>query len=331
MPHPLFYQFELIQMIRKFFTQEGLLDVLTPPIVLNPGIEPHIHPFQLYSPHQQKKLPYYLHTSPEFHMKELLSQGLEQIFTLSYSFRHEPQSTYHRQQFLMLEWYRAHTRYEKIMDDVENLMKFCVETFSEKNYPLSPVWKKENQPPLHFERLTIQELFQEYLQINILDFLEVDDLRQLIKKNFKEVPLPHENPSQPLLWEDYYFLLFLNLIEPQLTTRPFLLLYEFPHHLSALSTLKKSNPLVCERFEVYVQGIELCNCYNELTDFQQQLERYKQQSQLKKELYGYDLPYPEVLLSALAKGLPPSAGIALGVERLLMSLTGISNPFFSKI
>ena len=104
------YQFELTQLIRNYFGQQGFLDVLTPPAVENPGMEVHIHPFQIHSVFHKKLNSVYLHTSPEFCMKELLTkedENLHNIFTISYCFRDEPSSPIHRSQFLMLEWYRT--------------------------------------------------------------------------------------------------------------------------------------------------------------------------------------------------------------------------------
>src|SRR4051812_37719705 len=114
------YQFELIQLIRNYFGQQGFLDVLTPPMVENPGMEVHIHPYQIKSTRTNRDLPLYLHTSPEFALKQLLAadEGFDKIFSLGYCFRDEPSSPIHRSQFMMLEWYRKHERYEKIMEDV---------------------------------------------------------------------------------------------------------------------------------------------------------------------------------------------------------------------
>ena len=134
--------------------------------------------------------------------------------------------------------------------------------------------------------------------------------------------------GEELSWDDYYFLLFLNKIEPLLVHYPYLLLYEFPHHLSALSTLKEADPRVCERFEIYSKGVELCNCFNELRDLTIQKERFSFQAHEKEKLYGYILPEPQVLYDSLERGLPVSSGIALGVERLQKVLTGIENPFW---
>jgi lysyl-tRNA synthetase class 2 len=314
-------QFDLLWAIRTFFGQKNFQDVLTPPMVLNPGMETHIHPFYVGHTLSKSQSPWYLQTSPEFHMKELLSLGFENIFTICHSFRDEPMASHHRPQFLMLEWYRKNAHYTQIMKDCEELFTFCFHHLEEKKIEVDASMKN-----IKFERATIQELFLDRLNIDILDFLETKDLKRLIEKNFKDVPLP--SMGEKLSWDDYYFLLFLNKIEPHLVHHPFLLLYEFPHHLSALSTLKSDDPRVCERFEIYSHGIELCNCFNELTDLTIQKERFKLQASEKSSLYHYELPEPTVLYSALKRGLPTSSGIALGIERFLKVLTGVENPFW---
>lgn len=314
-------QFQLLWAIRQFFSRQGFLDVMPPPMVQNPGMETHIHPFQVGHANTLRFSPWYLNTSPEFHMKELLSMGFEDIFTLGYAFRDEPYATHHRPQFLMLEWYRTNAHYTKIMDDCEELFKFSLNSLNEKNLPIDQELLKTN-----FQRATIQEIFSDMLKVDILNFLDKKDLKELIEKDFKDVPLPCM--GEELSWDDYYFLLFLNKIEPHLAHYPYLLLYEFPNHLSALSTLKESDPRVCERFEIYAKGVELCNCFNELRDLKIQKERFLFQAEEKEKLYGYKLPEPTVLYEALQRGLPKSAGIALGVERLLKVLTGIENPFW---
>jgi lysyl-tRNA synthetase class 2 len=318
----LFTQFTLLQAVRNFFTQQGFQDVLPPPAVTNPGMETHIHPFQLRSVRKNTNIPYYLHTSPEFHMKELLSLGFEKIFTLNYCFRDEPSSPIHRFQFIMLEWYRGNANYLAIMDDVEELISSVTTELNRHNIPTSL------DPSHKTVRVTIQELFQDILHFDILNFLERDELYNKIANDFKSIPLPHKTDDK-YSWDDLYFLLFLNNIEPQLKNYPSILLYEFPYHLAALSTIKESDPRVCERFELYVQGVELCNCFNELRDPQEQRSRFAQQTAEKKQLYGYELPTPQVLYDALERQFPPSAGIALGIERLLGAITSIENPFYN--
>lgn len=312
------YQFELIQAIRNFFLAQGFLDVLTPPAVQNPGMETHIHPFQLYHKNTSKLSELYLHTSPEFCMKELLAseEEFQKIFTINYCFRDEPTSTIHRPQFLMLEWYRKSERYEKIMSDTEQLIKHCQAHFQERN-----ILKNKIQS---FQQTSVQDLFQEFLKIDILEFLTAKELRKKIEVDFKDVPLPSSDCS----WDDYYFLLFLNKIEPKLTNYPYLLIKEFPAQLSALSTISEADSRICERFEVYLSGIELCNCFNELTSYEEQLKRFEFQAAEKKQIYQYETPWPTEFLSTMKKGLPKSSGIALGVERLLYSLIETENPFY---
>ena len=312
------YQFELIQIIRNYFQGQGFLDVLTPPAVENPGMEVHIHPFQLHSVNKKELRPVYLHTSPEFCMKELLAsdEGFDKIFSLSYCFRDEPDSPIHRSQFLMLEWYRKNERYESIMQDIEGLISYVIKEGKKRNFPQ----RVKDQKLI---KKTMQELFQEELQIDILNYLDIPSIKNLLK-NYSDVPVPNVE----LEWDDYFFLLYLNRIEPVLIKYPLLMITEFPAPLSALSTLKASEPRVCERFEVYIDGIELCNCFNELTDANEQRRRFKIQNDLKQKLYLYQLPEPKNFYQTMDKGFPPSAGIALGVERLLHSLFDIENPFF---
>jgi lysyl-tRNA synthetase class 2 len=311
------YQFELIQLIRNFFFEQGFLDVITPPAVENPGMEVHIHPFALHSVVQNKVIKKFLHTSPEFCLKELLSDSAEKIdkvFSMGYCFRDEPDSPVHRNQFIMLEWYRKHERYEKIMTDVEELINHCLKS----SLPLRPQMKNQS-----LKKITMQELFLQILNIDILNYLDVPSIQQLLK-TFPDVPVPQAE----LEWDDYFFLLYLNKIEPEIAKHPLLLIYEFPAPLSALSTLKKDDPRVCERFEVYLNGVELCNCFNELTDPVEQRKRFEEQNKLKQKLYKYQLPEPKNFYAAMERGLPPSAGIALGVERLLFAMCEIDNPFF---
>ncbi len=313
----LHHQFKLIQTLREFFHHKDFLETMTPPMVANPGMETHIHPFQVHSKVKSKATDFYLHTSPEFCLKELLSrkeEKLKNIYSISYCFRDEPESPIHRPQFLMLEWYRLHERYEKIMQDVEELIEFCL---NQKYLPI-----RESLKDKKMIRMTMEELWLESIQASPLELLDAKELKRFISLNHKDVPLP----SQDLSWDDYFFLLFLNKIEPQLHRWPLLMIYEFPAPLAALSTLK--NEKVCERFEVYINGVELCNAYNELTNPEEQRKRFDSQSREKKNLYAYELPSPERFLSSLDRGLPPCAGIALGVERLLTGLCDIENPFF---
>jgi len=309
--------FKVLGVLRTFFTQQGFIDVMTPPVVPNPGMETHIHPFQV-SPacsHLLKwQQPQYLHTSPEFAMKELLVLGFQKIFTLTHSFRAEPNSETHRFQFTMLEWYRANSNYEEILQDCLQLIPSVANAL---NVQLPKPTVK-----------TVAELFQEYAALDILEFLEVEQLRKIIKERFPQL-IPGNDPYwEKAGYEDFFFLLFLNVIEPHFKNIPFLAVKEFPAPLAALSTLKKSDSRVAERFEIYLNGVEICNAYNELVNAKEQRRRFELAQQQKLSLYQYQLPNPERFLKNLESGMPPSGGIALGVERLIMALTQSHDVFW---
>ena len=313
--------FQLQSAIRSFFQEYQFLDVLTPPVVENPGEEVHLHPFALFSTVSGKRPPKrYLHTSPEFRMKELLSLGFEKIFTLGYAFRDEPHSNLHRFQFLLLEWYRVGESECRIMEDCRELIEHSANQLAQKGYAIAPPYRN-----VTLKKMSVDQLFRDVLNISILDYLDRDDLKNLIAHNYPDISPPS---TEDLLWEDYYFLLFLNKIEPLLRDWPALVLDEFPHPLAALAKPKPEDQRVCQRFEIYLRGVELCNCYNELTDLEAHRRRFAGQRRDKFRLYHYRLPPPERLYRALEQGLPPCAGVALGVERLYAALTGIENPFW---
>ena len=292
-----------IQLIRNWFLKEGFLDVMTPSIVQCPGIEPHLHPFSVIGEHHQG----YLQTSPEFHMKELLSHGLEKIFTLTYSFRDEPVSETHRPQFIMLEWYRAGEHYEKIKEDTKSLI----------NYLVNELPGADDQFKGEFFEWTIKEAFQKFCGVDLDQYQDRSSLYEKMKNDFNELPLPK---IEEVTWDDLFFILFLNVIEPELKNYSKVILKEYPASQAALSTLKKNDTSVCERFEVYLNGVEIGNCFNELTDLSIQKKRYLEAKKERMELYQKEIPEPMILFDALERGLPNSAGIAVGVERLIGTL-----------
>lgn len=313
-------RFDCIQAIRNFFVAQNYLDVLTPPIVENPGMEVHLHPLSLFSEHRKQKSSGYLHTSPEFFMKELLAEGLQKIFTINYCFRDEPDSSTHRQQFIMLEWYRTQARLQDFIDETIALVDSCYLALIDKGHIVDRDYAKSL-----FKVKTVEEVFLEYLNLPILDFLEASQL-----KNWIQTHRPHYLVDHHKLWsyEDYFFLLFLNEIEPQLSKIPKLILKNYPAPLAALSSLCNTDPRICLRFELYLKGVEIANCFQEEISTQVISSRFKQQNQQKLETYGYQLPKAQRFLETMDRGLPPSTGIALGVERLAGQLCSTPIPFW---
>ncbi len=278
-------------------------------MVENPGMETHIHPFQVSSVNSRKLTDFYLQTSPEFKIKQLLSnyetEKLDKVFNISYCFRDEPRSEIHRPQFLMLEWYRLFESYEKIETDIKELVDHL--TSSTQQYTTR----------------TVQEIILEITKIDILNYLNFDDLKNLLLKDFSDIPSLNLQT-----WDDCFWALFLNKIEPQLKEYPYLFLKEFPAPLAALSKLKKEDSRVCERFEFYLNGVEIANCFHELTDYEEQEKRFAIQNKEKEKTYNYTLPEPNEFYRSMRKGLPHSSGIALGVERLIKEVLKIDNPFW---
>lgn len=306
--------FTLTKAIRSFFEEKNFIYIDAPPLVENPGMEVHIHPFSVAS--VKDKSPHgYLHTSPEFFMKKVLAdfdENFQNIFTISFSYRDEPNSPHHRKQFLMLEWYRKNVRYEQILSDVKDLIQHTYTSF--------------HKPVPHIQEVTVNELFLKYLGMSILDYLETDKLYQYIQKSFADIPLSgHKNQWA---WDDLFFLLFLNKIEPELTGLGAIIIKEYPAPLAALSTISESDPRVCERFELYIDGLEIANCFNEVTDKETLVRRFEAQNIDKKNLYGYELNEPTEFYQTM-ENYPKSSGIALGVERLLQTIEKIDDPFIS--
>jgi elongation factor P--(R)-beta-lysine ligase len=313
-------RFDCIQTIRDFFLARHYSDVLTPIIVENPGMEVHLHPFSIFSESSDKKHSGYLHTSPEFFMKELLVEGFNKIFTINYCFRDEPKSSTHRRQFLMLEWYRTQAKLQDFIEETILLVEHCLEALERKGHDID---QKLKETPFVIQ--TVEELFIKYLNLPILNYLEATQLKEWILLNRSHLLKDHEE-----LWpyEDYFFLLFLNEIEPQLQKIPKLILKEYPAPLAALSTLSEENPKACLRFEMYLNGVEIANCFQEESSAQIIEERFKQQADQKKQLYGYSLEQAQRFLQVMQRGLPSSSGIALGIERLAGQLCKKPIPFW---
>ena len=295
--HPMRKRWHMYQAIRTFFLDRDFLEADTPVRVSCPGMEPYLDTFSAGDR--------FLRTSPELHMKRLLAAGFDRIFQMAPCFRKGDLGSIHREEFQLLEWYRAFADLNHLMDDVGALLRALSPCSEDAEY--------FSQPP---EVVTCQEVFRRYLGLELLDQKELGPLRQcLIERGI--------NPSPEDDWDTLYFLLFLNFIEPKLGIERPLILKNYPASQAALAKLAPEQPGVmpyCYRFELYIRGVELANAFFELTDPVEQRRRFeadrKTRSRLGKVVYDLDEPF----LAALQTGLPPSAGIALGLDRLVMVL-----------
>lgn len=311
----------IIRSIRAYFEGLGFDEVQTPALQVSPGMEPHLVAFEtnLVDPVGRVGTKRYLHTSPEFAMKKLLASGLQKIFQISLVYRNQERSHTHHPEFSMLEWYRADEPYTELMNDCVELLRSCKFAASGKG-PLT--WKGVTCDPfLDFEKLSVQEAFLRYAEIDILSTID-NHQAPSPKALHEECKRLGVNTAPDDTWEDLFFRIFLEKIESRLGVGRPTFLYDYPISMAALSRPKAGAPHLAERFELYVCGLELANAFGELTDSAEQRKRFEADMDKKMKLYGIRYPIDEDFLSAVGE-LPECSGIALGVDRLVMLITGV--------
>ena len=271
----------IIQEIRRFFITGGYLEVETPLRIPAPAPESYIDPVPADG--------WFLHTSPEICMKRLLAAGYGQLFQICHCWRAGERGQMHVPEFTMLEWYRAGTDYIGLMDECERLVRSVAEgigcggrlLFRGEAVALAAPW----------EQITVREAFKRYGGMSMEAALERDI--------FDEV--------------------MVERIEPQLGLGRPTFICDYPASRGALARLKQSDPTVAERFELYVGGVELANAFSELTDPVEQRRRFESETGTRSSRKQITFPLPEKFLAELVT-MPPAAGIALGVDRLVMVL-----------
>ena len=302
----------LLSAVRLHFKSQGFLAVETPTLVPCGGMEPTLHAFGTTwkGPDGRFEREFHLPTSPEFHLKKLLALGYEKIYELARSYRNGELSPNHQPEFTMLEWYRAYDGYETIMDDVEELVsglalrEFGAPRLVYKDVPidLAPPW----------QRISVRDLFFERLGLD-LDLLT--DARSFARAaKLAGYGYVREEES----FDDSFFRLFLTEIETGLGWDKPVILYDYPIEMAALARRKPQAPRYAERFEVYLAGLELANAFGELTNAPEQARRFDVFTLESEAARGFHYEPDDEFLEALRFGLPPSGGIALGVDRLVM-------------
>lgn len=309
--------------LRAYFQAEGFADVETPILQVSGGIERHIRAFTttLNEPFGQGAGARALHTSPEFAMKKLLVGGMTKIYQVARVFRNGERSPLHHPEFTMLEWYRAGTSYTAMMDDcarlLENVAKSAQRTLEHDG--LLKWQGRVCDPASAPERLTVSDAFMRYANIDLLATIDNPDdpmpnpdrLREQVRKNNIQASVSDN-------WEDIFFRVMMEKIEPKLGEGRPTVLYEYPTCLAALAQRKADDSRVAERFELYACGVELANAFGELTDATEQRKRFDHDRQMHQSLYGEAPALDEDFLAALEAGLPASSGCALGFDRLVM-------------
>ncbi len=296
--------------IRNFFDAQGFLEVETPALQICPVMDAHIHAFKtdLLGIDRSVEQTMYLHTSPEFDMKKLLSAGMERIYQICHVYRNSEGSALHSPEFTLLEWYRTGANYRDLMDDcIELCRSLGVETFKYKN--------RECNPFKEWERISVCEAFEKYTKIELENYLDNKDLFALAANNIG-IRIVEDDA-----WDDIFHAIMAEKIEPHLGQGVPTILYDYPISMAALSRKKENDQRFAERFELYICGVEVANAFSELTDAKEQRARYEDEMALKKKLYGETYPPDEEFFKAL-QHMPECAGIALGVDRLIMLATG---------
>ena len=299
----------LNRQVRAFFDARGYLEVETDYAVRTPGEEVHLRPFRTerLSPHGARET-LWLHTSPEFAMKKLLASGCGPIFQLARVWRNEEGSDRHAAEFTMLEWYRPGASMSALMDETEALLRATL--------PPVVTCRGITCDLREFERITVAEAFARWVGADVL--ATANDPVALAAQAGTRL---RDGES----WEDLFFRLLLERVEPELgQSRPSFLTH-WPAAQAALARRDPADARVAERFELYVCGLELTNAFVELTDSVEQRARFIDDRQRRHALYGGpDWAMDDDLL-ALLPVMPACAGIALGFDRLAMLAAGVDD------
>lgn len=290
---------------RAFFAARGYTEVETPYAVPVPGEEVHVRSFATrFRTVRGQEVPLWLHTSPEFAMKKLLAAGAGPIFQFARVWRNEEGSAIHAPEFTMLEWYRPGATMAGLMDETEALLRAVL--------PPTVTCRGITTRLAHFERLTVAEAFFRHTGADVL--ATAGDAAALARQAGAALRDGED-------WEDLFFRLLLERIEPSLGRASPTFLTHWPAAQAALARRDPADPRVALRFEIYIAGLELANAFEELTDSAEQRGRFVADRARRHALFGEDWAMDEGFLAALDH-MPPCAGIALGFDRLAMIASG---------
>jgi len=293
---------QLYTAIRQFFAERDVLEVDTPVLSHGTVTDVFIDGFSTnfaYSDSGHNET-LYLQTSPEFALKRLLASYQTSIYQLSKAFRHEGFGRLHNPEFTMLEWYRVGLDHHALMDEISDLLKALIGA-------------------QQTERMTYQQAFQKHLNLDPLS-----DSTQRIAQVFNdcnidlsdEYPIDHDGMLQ---------LLFSYEIEPRIGQQYPCFIYDYPASQSSLAKINSDDPRVADRFELYFKGTELANGFHELQDAAEQRKRFEHDNRLRRTFRFAEKPLDERFLGALEAGIPACAGVAMGIDRILMLKHGYTH------
>ena len=289
----------LLRQLRAFFYARNILEVDTPALSIAGNTDPHIESFCMHYTGPGESETLYLHTSPEFAMKRLLAAGSGAIYQLCKVFRNGEAGRQHNPEFTMLEWYRTGFEHHELMEEVGELLDEVM-----------------GHSPTPIIKMTYQEAFIKHAGI---DPLETDPaaLADCAHQHGLEQVIGMADASVG----DWCDLLVDQVVIPAFgQSRVFI--YDYPVSQAGLAKVSQKDTRVAERFELFINGVEIANGFHELTDAAEQRLRFEKENIQRKKKGLVQLPIDENLISALESGLPDCAGVAVGIDRLLMLIAG---------
>ena len=290
--------------IEAWFAEQGSMAVETPGLQISPGLEPNLHAFatDLVSPDGASRR-LYLHTSPEFAMKKLLAAGEPRIHQFARVWRNGERADTHHPEFTMLEWYRAGADYAALIADATVLLRLA-----------GPELRWQGQTcdtAAEPEVLSVEAAFARHAGVDL--FATLHDAPKLAAASGVRATAEDS-------WDDLFFRIMVERIEPRLGQGRATFLVDYPAHMAALARKSLRDPRVAERVELYACGVELANGFSELTDPNEQRARFAADKAAREKLHGQSYPVDEDFLAALGE-MPDAAGMALGFDRLVMLAT----------
>ncbi len=309
---------KIIAALRCWFADRDFVTVEGAVLQVSPGNETHLHAFathEMSADGQTRQL--YLHTSPEFAAKKLLAAGETRIVDVARVFRNRERSALHHPEFTMLEWYRAREPYEQLMADCADILALAARTANASQFSYRGASMDPFKAP---ERLTVSEAFLRHADIDLMATVDAagnGDAGQLAREAQRVGLRTAADDS----WSDVYCRILSDRIERHLGIGRATILHDYPISEAALARPSPADARLAERFELYACGVELANAFAELTDPVEQRRRFEADMAEKHAIYGERYPVDEELLAALPL-MPPTSGIALGLDRLVMLATG---------
>ncbi len=283
--------------LRSYLHQIGLNEAVTPSLVKNSGMEPYLHPFETYWCMGSKKQLLRLPTSPEIHLKKLISEGLEDIYEIKTCFRNQELTNRHEPEFLMLEWYRTNAGLEKVIEDLVGLVKVVSQSAE-----------------LKVNRTSFDKIYAEKFQFQLTPQTNYEQIKAMAADHKINIDAAED-------FDDVFNLILDEAIEPSLNPQEITIIEDYPPSQAALAKINERG--FAARFEMYWKGLEIANAFDELTDAQEQRRRHEKDLMTRRAQGLPEVPMDEVFIKALEKGLPPTGGIALGLDRLFMAVYDI--------